>query len=60
MIVRKVRGKEKVGKVIMSRIEYDICKKLGVSVEDFIREALLMIAKKRRWQWYLNKEKNHG
>jgi hypothetical protein len=44
----------------MSKIEYDICKKLGVSVEDFIREALLMIAKKRRWKWYLNKEKNHG
>ena len=58
MIVRKVRGEGRVGKIIMSKIEYDICKKLGVSVEDFIREALLMIAKKRRWKWYLNKEKN--
>jgi hypothetical protein len=60
MIVRKVRGEDRVGKITMSRIEYDLCKKLGVPVEAFIKEHLLMIAKKRRWQWYLNKEKNHG
>jgi len=56
MIVRKVRGEDRVGKIIMSKIEYDLCKKLGVPVATFIKEHLLAIAKKRRWKWYLNKE----
>ena len=52
MIVRKVRGQNKVGKVTITSHEVEICKKLGMDVEDFIKEALKLIAKERRWKWY--------
>ena len=59
MIIRKVRGEDRIEKIIMSRIEYESCKRHGVSVDVYIKQMLRMIAKKRRWKWYLNKEKNH-
>ena len=55
MLVRKVRGQDKIGKVIMSQSEMDSVKKLGVPIEVYVKQMLLLIAKKRRWKWYPNK-----
>jgi hypothetical protein len=57
MIVRKVRGQDKVGKIILSRTEVELVKRMGVSLEAFVKQRLIQIAKKRRWKWYFNKEK---
>ena len=57
MIVRKVRCQDKVGKIIMSRSEVESAKRMGVSLEAFVKQQLVLIAKKRRWKWYFNKEK---
>ena len=59
MIVRKVRNQNKVGKIIVSRTEVDVARRHGVSIEDWIKHQLLLIAKKRKWKWYLE-EKNCG
>jgi hypothetical protein len=32
-------------------------RKMGLSVGDYVKHALLRIAKERRWKWYFNKEK---
>jgi hypothetical protein len=57
MIVRKVRGLDKVGKIILSRTEVELVERMGVSLEAFVKQRLIQIAKKRRWKWYFNKEK---
>ena len=57
MIVRKVRNQNKVGKIILSRTEVEAVRRQGISIEDWVKQMLLLIAKKRRWGWYL-KEKN--
>jgi hypothetical protein len=57
MIVRKVRGQDKVGKIILSRTEVELVERMGVSLEAFVKQRLIQIAKKRRWKWYFNKEK---
>ena len=58
MIVRKVRGQNKIGKIIMSKLEYESVKRMGVAIEKYIKVQLIHIAKARRWKWYFNKEKN--
>ena len=57
MIVRKVRGQDKVGKIIMFRDEVELAKKLGIPLEAYVKQRLIQIAKERRWKWYFNKEK---
>lgn len=56
MYVRKIRGQEKIGKVIMSQSEVEVVKRLGISLEDYVKKMLLMIAKERRWKWYFKGE----
>jgi hypothetical protein len=56
MIVRKVRGQNKVGKIILSRTQVEVVRRRGVKLEDYIKQMLILIAKKRRWKWYLTKE----
>jgi hypothetical protein len=56
MLVRKVRGQDKIGKVLMSQSEVAIVRKLGIPVELYIKEHLARIAKERRWKWYFIKE----
>ena len=56
MLVRKVRGQDKIGKVILTPSEVAVLRKLGMDPKDYVKKALPMIAKKRRWKWYLNKE----
>jgi hypothetical protein len=57
MYVRKIRGQEKISNVIMSKSEVEVVKRLGISLEDYVKKMLVMIAKERRWKWYLNKER---
>ena len=52
MLVRKVRGQNKIGKVLMLQSEIAIVRKLGIPVELYIKEHLERIAKERRWKWY--------
>ena len=56
MIVRKVRGQNKIGKIIITRIEAELAKRMGVPLEKYVKTQLVLIAKKRRWGWYFNKE----
>jgi hypothetical protein len=56
MFVRKVRGQNKVGKITLTAAEIAVVRKLGMALEDYVKQALLIIAKQRRWKWYLNKE----
>ena len=56
MRVRKVRGQNKVGKMTLSATEVALAKKIGISVEKYAKNCLVLIAKKRRWKWFFNKE----
>ena len=53
MIVRKVRGQCRVGKVTVSSAEVALCRNLGLSLKTYVKEQLISIAKKRKWEWYL-------
>ena len=57
MIVRKVRGQNKIGKVILSSAEFEAVKKQGIPIAFYIGQQLVFIAKKRKWHWYLNRSK---
>ncbi len=56
MYVRKVRGQNKIGKIVLNAFQVAVIRKSGLSLEDYVKQQLLIIAKKRRWKWYLNKE----
>jgi hypothetical protein len=58
MIVTKVRGQEKVGKILISASEAHVAKSLGLPVEKYIKLLLADIAKKRRWKWYFKQQEN--
>ena len=58
MIVRKVRGQNKVGKIIISQSEYMLAKRLGIPIEIFVNELLALIAKQRKWKWFFKKDRN--
>ena len=60
MLVQKVKGQDKVGKIILSPSEFAVLKKKGIPVEFYVAQQLVFIAKKRRWKWYFNKGKNGG
>jgi len=55
MKVRKVRGEDRVGKIIVSQADVLYAKALGVEIKTYVKRYLEMIAKKRRWTWYLVK-----
>jgi hypothetical protein len=57
MFVRKVRGQDKVGKIILTAAQVAVVQKMGIPLEEYVKQTLLIIAKKRRWKWYFNKEK---
>jgi hypothetical protein len=57
MMVRKVRGENRVGKINLSYSEVLLAEKLGMTVEKYALKQLELIAKKRRWHWYLNRGK---
>ena len=53
MIVRKVRGQNKIGKIIIHRYEAEVARKLKIPLDVYVKQALRLIAKKRKWTWYL-------
>jgi len=57
MIVRKIRNQNKIGKIILSKSEVDAVRRMGLEIEDYVRQRLIQIAKERRWKWFFNKEK---
>lgn len=57
MIVRKTRGQDKVEKIIVSRAEAEVVRRMGVPLEEYIKTQLVLIAKKRRWKWYFKEPK---
>ena len=57
MLVRKIRGQDRVGKITLSPTEVALAKKLGIPLEKYVSAQLMFIAKKRRWHWYLNRGK---
>lgn len=57
MLVRKVRGQDKVGKITITSSEAKFVRFMGLPLEQYVKQMLLKIAKQRRWKWYLNKEK---
>lgn len=59
MLVRKVRGQDKVGKITLTPSEVAVAKKMGIPIEKWVTTQLIFIAKKRRWKWYFNKEMNY-
>ena len=56
MRVRKVRNENRVGKMTLTATEVAFAKKMGISVEKYAKNCLVLIAKKRRWKWFFNKE----
>ena len=56
MYVRKVRGENRVGKITLTPTEIAVVKKMGVSVEKYVKNRLVQIAKERRWKWFFNRE----
>lgn len=58
MYVRKVRNENRVGKITLSATEVELAKRMGISVEKYAKNCLVLIAKKRRWKWFFNKEKS--
>lgn len=53
MKVRKVRGEDRISKVVVSQADVLHAKELGIEIKTYIKRYLEMIAKKRRWAWYL-------
>jgi len=56
MRVRKVRNEDRVGKITLTPTEIAVAKKMGVSVEKYVKNRLVQIAKERRWKWFFNRE----
>ena len=56
MRVRKVRGENRVGKITLSATEVELAKRMGISVEKYAKNCLVLIAKKRRWKWFFDRE----
>ena len=57
MIVRKVRNQNKVHPIRMTAVEAQLARKMGLTLEQYVKAYLLMIAKQRRWKWYLEMHK---
>jgi len=55
MLVKKVRGQNKVGKIILTAAQAEIVRKMGIPLEEYVKQTLLLIAKKRRWKWFFKK-----
>ena len=57
MIVRKVRGKEAIHPVKLTSVQVALAHKRGVSIEEYVKAYLDIIAKKRRWKWWFERKK---
>ena len=60
MQVRKVRNQNKIGRIKLSKTEADVVRKMGLKIEEYVKQMLIEIAKKRKWKWFFNKEQQNG
>lgn len=58
MIIRKVRGENKVAPARLSRSEYEYAKSLGQTPEEYVQKYVEQIAKNRKWKWYFEERGN--
>jgi hypothetical protein len=58
VIVKKIRGQNKIGKILLSISEIYMAKRMSMSVEEYANIELIAIAKKRRWKWFFDRDKN--
>jgi len=56
MYVRKVRGQDRVGKITVDATEVALVRKFGLSLQEYVRQHLIFIAKKRKWKWFFKKK----
>ena len=56
MRVRKIRGENRVGKITLSATEVELAKRMGISVEKYAKNCLVLISKKRKWKWFFDRE----
>ena len=56
MYIRKVRGKNAIHPVRMTSIQAMLAKKAGVSLEQYVKAYIEMVAKQRRWKWWFEKK----
>ena len=57
MYVRKVRNENRVGKITLTPTEVALVKKIGISLEKYVKNRLVQIAKERRWKWFFKEYK---
>jgi hypothetical protein len=57
MIIRKVRGQNKIHPIKVSSVQALLAKKMGVSLEEYVKAYLEMVAKQRRWKWFFKGRK---
>ena len=57
MYVRKVRNKNAIHPVKLTSAQVRIVKELAIPLEVYVKEYLKIIAKKRRWKWWFEREK---
>ena len=56
MIVTKVRGQNKIGKILVSPTEAMVVRKMGINLEVYVQMQLTAIAKRRKWKWFFEKK----
>ena len=57
MYVRKVRNENRVGKITLTPSEVELAKRMGISLEKYVKNRLVQIAKERRWKWFFKEYK---
>jgi len=57
MYIRKVRGKNAIHPIRMTAVQAMLAKKAGITLEQYVKAYVEMIAKQRRWKWYLERSK---
>jgi hypothetical protein len=55
LIVRKARGKNELMPIKVTKVEYELAKKLGLTIEQYVKEYVAFIAKQRRWKWWFER-----
>lgn len=58
MLVRKVRGQDKIGTIRLTPTDLHMAQKFGLSIEDYVNNRLIRIATDRRWKWFFKRDKN--
>ena len=57
MYVRKIRNENRVGTITLTPSEVELALRMGISVEKYVKNRLVQIAKERRWKWFFKEYK---